>query len=362
MDIIEATHSYEQWLAGQIPLIDADLREKHSRMAEDPFQFLRATFYRWMQLWPQMCPNCANASKVLAVGDLHVENFGTWQDVEGRLVWGINDFDEVCELPYTVDLVRLATSAYLAIDRAHLSIKHAEASDFILEGYKKGIGTGGAPFVLEEYHSRLRLMATGILRDPENFWSKLDSLPEWKAPVPANARQALESKLPAKGLKYRIVHRIAGLGSLGRERYLAIADFYGGKVAREAKALAPSACFWAAARDESPRIRYQELLDQAVRSADPFVGVKDHWVVRRLAPHCSRVELTSIPKERDEFKLMHSMGFETANIHLGTKDQIGKIALDLKKRPQGWLHEAATCMAKATLKDWDEWRHSSQKS
>jgi uncharacterized protein (DUF2252 family) len=23
-----------------------------------------------------------------------VENFGAWRDVEGRLIWGINDFDE----------------------------------------------------------------------------------------------------------------------------------------------------------------------------------------------------------------------------------------------------------------------------
>ena len=48
---------------------------------------------------------------VLAIGDLHLENFGTWRDAEGRLVWGINDFDEAWALPYTNDLIRLATSA-----------------------------------------------------------------------------------------------------------------------------------------------------------------------------------------------------------------------------------------------------------
>jgi len=36
---------------------------------------------------------------VLAVGDLHVENFGTWRDAEGRLIWGVNDFDEAWRLP-----------------------------------------------------------------------------------------------------------------------------------------------------------------------------------------------------------------------------------------------------------------------
>jgi len=44
---------------------------------------------------------------VLAVGDLDLENFGTWCDSLGRLAWGINDFDEAFPLPYTHDLVRL---------------------------------------------------------------------------------------------------------------------------------------------------------------------------------------------------------------------------------------------------------------
>ena len=60
--------------------------------------------------------NEAFAPQVLAVGDLHTENFGTWRDGEGRLVWGINDFDEVAVMPYTLDLVRLAASARMAIE------------------------------------------------------------------------------------------------------------------------------------------------------------------------------------------------------------------------------------------------------
>ena len=35
---------------------------------------------------------------------------GTWRDTEGRLIWGVNDFDEVARMPYAVDLVRLVTS------------------------------------------------------------------------------------------------------------------------------------------------------------------------------------------------------------------------------------------------------------
>src|SRR5262245_41524700 len=118
MDILESTRGYERWLSGHTSLIATDLRQKHDRMADpsSAFPFLRATFYRWTQIWPTVCPILATAPRVLAVGDLHIENFGTWRDAEGRLAWGINDFDEAFELPYTNDLVRLATSALLAID------------------------------------------------------------------------------------------------------------------------------------------------------------------------------------------------------------------------------------------------------
>jgi uncharacterized protein (DUF2252 family) len=103
-------------------------------MADALFPFLRATFYRWMQLWPEVCPDLAKAPRLLAVGDLHVENFGTWRDVEGRLVWGVNDFDEAAVFPYTLDLVRLATSAALAAAEGHLHLKQKDACAAIMDG------------------------------------------------------------------------------------------------------------------------------------------------------------------------------------------------------------------------------------
>jgi uncharacterized protein (DUF2252 family) len=77
VDIREATRSYETWLGRRTEIVRADLRLKHARMAESPFIFLRATFYRWIQLWPTVCPTIVDAPAVLAVGDLHLENFGT---------------------------------------------------------------------------------------------------------------------------------------------------------------------------------------------------------------------------------------------------------------------------------------------
>ncbi|HXD74754.1 MAG TPA: DUF2252 family protein, partial [Vicinamibacterales bacterium] len=84
-------------------------------MRESAFVFLRGTFFRWMQAWPERCAKLDKAPRVVGVGDLHLENFGTWRDRDDRLVWGVNDVDEAWPVPYTLDLVRLATSALLAI-------------------------------------------------------------------------------------------------------------------------------------------------------------------------------------------------------------------------------------------------------
>src|SRR5712692_5246153 len=167
MDIREATRAYEAWLGRQTIVVGSDLRTKHARMRESPFTFLRATFYRWLQQWPTICAGVTDAPRVVAVGDLHLENFGTWRDVEGRLVWGVNDFDEVCTLPYTQDLVRLATSALLAIRGGRFTLRDRDAADAILAGYTKALDRRGRPFVLAEHRRWLRDIALNELRSEE---------------------------------------------------------------------------------------------------------------------------------------------------------------------------------------------------
>src|SRR5262249_30878388 len=156
----------ERWASQQVQLIHSDLALKHRFMAEAVFPFLRATFYRWTQLWPLVCAELAKAPQILAVGDLHVENFGTWRDSEGRLVWGVNDFTEAWPAAYTADLVRLVASAFLAINEGHLSVTRKEAREAVESGYRESIDKGGAPFVLAEHHAWLRRVAYSELRDP----------------------------------------------------------------------------------------------------------------------------------------------------------------------------------------------------
>jgi uncharacterized protein (DUF2252 family) len=358
MNVVKATRRFEEWLGSHITLMKPDLRLKHRHMAEAVFPFLRATFYRWMQVWPEVCLELSKAPRVLAVGDLHVENFGTWRDIEGRLVWGVNDFDEAAVLPYTLDLVRLATSMLFAIAEGRLKLKAKDGCAAILEGYGKSLAEHGRPFVLAEQNQWLRDAATGELRDPVHFWKKMDSLPKVNGQLPASAQEALEHLLPERGLSYRTVRRVAGLGSLGHIRLVAIAECHGSKIAREAKAMRPSAVYWAIGARDPVEIMYQAIISRAVRCPDPFVQLRGHWIVRRLAPYCSRIELSVLPTHRDELRLLFAMGWETANIHLGSPGTVKQVRRHLNTLKPGWLLSAAKQMAEAVTDDWKVWKKS----
>ncbi|HEV1998040.1 MAG TPA: DUF2252 family protein [Candidatus Dormibacteraeota bacterium] len=358
--IVEATESYEQWLGEQVPLWTDDLDYKHEMMASAPFPFLRATFYRWCQRWPRLCPDEAKAPQLLAVGDLHVENFGTWRDSEGRLVWGVNDFDEVTNMPYTIDLVRLATSARLALKGGHLSTTTSEACAAILAGYGESLENGGHALVLAEKDKWLRRLATGKLRDPVLFWARMTSLRPLDTPLRPALRNSLLASLPAGMEEYDLRRRRAGLGSLGRERVMAEGMWKGAHVAREVKSAVRSA--WTRGGEhETETATAERLLLNAVRDPDPCYVPEPTHVVRRLGPDCSRIELSDLPDREDHERLLRAMGWETANIHLAHPDAAALILADLKARPDGWLDEGARKMARAVYRDWKDWRSAWKK-
>ena len=356
MKFRKATEKYEAWLGQHLTMLEADLKLKHDAMRAGKFPFLRATYYRWAQILPEVCGKLNSAAKVLGVGDLHVENFGTWRDVEGRLIWGINDFDEAYPLPYTHDLVRLAASANMAIDENHLKLDPRQAAEAILEGYIEMMKNGGRPFVLAEKHLALREMAVHRLKDPALFWEKLEKL--------ATARQSgfrAAPSAPSKACFRNAAIRVQGGASHRRPGQPGTRALRGDRRmarrqsgARSQGAGAIRLCL-GQRRHGSVRIQYQRILDCAIRCRDPFVMLKGRWIVRRLAPDCSRIEMASLPECRDELRLLRAMGAETANVHLGTAK--AKVILkDLQKRGTDWLHQAAHQMIDAVVEDWEEWR------
>src|SRR4051794_40140702 len=118
-------------------LIEADeraFRHKFRKMAADPFAFYRGSaplFYADVARLDDPWVDEA-ASRVWIQGDLHAENYGTYMDASGVLVFDVNDFDEAYLGHYTWDLQRMAASlALLGFSKA-LSDDHVRG---LIEGY-----------------------------------------------------------------------------------------------------------------------------------------------------------------------------------------------------------------------------------
>ena len=106
------------------PLMEADphgFRIKFRKMARDPFAFYRGTaclFFadvgeggRYADFDGDWVDE--DSSRIWIQGDLHAENFGTYLDADGRLVFDVNDFDEAYLGHWTWDLARFAASLAL---------------------------------------------------------------------------------------------------------------------------------------------------------------------------------------------------------------------------------------------------------
>jgi len=176
--------------------------------------------------------------------------------------------------------------------------------------------------------------------------------------APESAREAVEHLLPDSNMQYRLARRRAGMGSLGRVRLVAIGEWRGGRVAREAKALLGSALHWVYPDRAPAEILYTAILRRAVRCPDPYVQMRGHWIVRRLSPHCSRIELASLRGPDTELRLLHAMGWETANIHLGSQSAIKEVRHHLSTLKPNWLYSAAKDMVKVVTHDWRVWAES----
>jgi hypothetical protein len=354
MNIVEATRRYEAWLGEAVPLIPRDIKRKHETMRDSAFGFLRATYYRWAQQFPKVCPHAAKAPALLIVGDLHLENFGPWRDGEARLAWGVNDFDEAHRGSYANDLVRLTASALVAIGEGSLYIGERHAASAILQGYAQSMAQElGRPFVLEEDNTHLRAIAMSDGRSPKKFWKKI--LANKAMTPPAEVQDLLMEHLPKGAPDLAFRRRVAGAGSLGLPRFVATRLLDGSWTGREAKARAPSAHAWATNGQHDPS-HTPTLVARATRPNDPFLHVGDRWIVRRLAPHCENIELADIADAVERREVLTAMGRETANIHRGTRGARARILKHLDRQKDGWLYDAAGAMAESVRKDWKAWR------
>ena len=359
MNIDQSTTAYEAWLHRQLPdgVVEADLSRKHARMRSGRFVFLRATYWRWAEVMPALAPELAEAPAVLAVGDVHVENFGTWRDADGRLVWGLNDFDEAFGMPYAFDVLRLAVSAFLGMadlgEPAPASL--ASICDDVERGYRAGLADP-RPYVLDRVHPRMRARFIASEEDRAAFWRKMEkNASAARGDVPARFRAALDRALPEGAEAVRHWPRTAGVGSLGRPRWVASAEWRGGPVVREAKAAVPSG--WAYAHGLAPSApRIEAIARGRHRAPDPGYRLDAGGVlVRRLSPNNHKIEMDVMGRWIFEHDLLAAMGHELANVHAGDEGAAAAVVADLARRDRHWLADAATRAVACVEADFADW-------
>ncbi|MFI8004403.1 DUF2252 domain-containing protein [Streptomyces sp. NPDC086010] len=132
----------------------AAFRVKFRKMAGSAFAFYRGSaglFYSDLDREQRGGPYLdERTSRVWIHGDLHAENFGTYMDANGRLVFNVNDFDEAYVGPFTWDLKRFAASVALI-------------------GYAKALGDDQISELVRvfaaAYRERIHALATGAKND-----------------------------------------------------------------------------------------------------------------------------------------------------------------------------------------------------
>jgi hypothetical protein len=373
-DFVQSTTEFESWLRTQITLRDDDLQVKHEKMSEQLFEFFRATFYRWCEGWTQACVEWARAEPVVAVGDLHIQNFGSWRDGHGRLIWGVNDYDEVATLSFAIDLVRLAASAELAaeiIPNCELTL--SEICEAIRDGYLAGLERGGEPFVLERRHAWLLQMVRTVLREPKDFWKgwlKDKTQPIAEDKIPQRLAALLREALPlGPEIEFREMKRgvTKGLGSLGHERFFGYIEYQGGPMAAEGKSVALSAALWAHGETKG-EVQIEQLLRAKTRPFSPGTMIRDGWLIRPLMSDCGKIDLSLLNVDEDptaitldQDRLLTAMGFEIANLHLLSVpvDRLKKAILDFKVPVFRKIVENMLDLVRGDFKAWKKyWREA----
>jgi hypothetical protein len=330
----------------QCDVVESELEAKHDRMRESAFDFLRATYFRWARTIEQLCPAVGIAPHALCIGDIHVENYGTWRDADGRLVWGINDFDEAAVMPYALDLLRLATSATLAPE---LNFPAEDVAAAILRGYARGLESPRA-MLLDEDSLWLRPFVNPTAKSNGKFWKELDACLD--SNPPEKVKKALEGTLPDGSTVLRFATRSKGGGSLGRPRYLAIASWNSGRVVREAKAHVPSAWTWAH-ETEVPN-RTLDAASGAYRSPDALLRVEAGFVLRRIAPDSRKIDIDDVQANGLTEDLLAAMAADLAAVHAASKN-VAQIIDDLRARPVRWLQEATEIAKGSVIRDFNDY-------
>jgi len=298
----DALDRIERFNAGREP---ERLALKYREMCKTPFAFFRGTAHLFWEDLAARRSALPDGPLVWACGDLHFENFGSFQGDNGLSYFDLNDFDESALAPATWEVSRFVASAYVAAPTLDLVLTDMnELVNVFLDAYQAALADGKARWIE-------RATASGMVRNLLRRVSKqtremlVNSRTIWKKgkrriliddaralPVTDSQRTNVTRRLDefAKSQPdidfFRVLdvaRRVAGLGSLGLERYIVLVQGTGGRdgsALLDAKQVAPSSL-----------ARWERLRQPAWKSeADRVVAIQKR--MQAIAPallHAKRI-------------------------------------------------------------------------
>ncbi|MGC4114941.1 MAG: DUF2252 family protein [Myxococcales bacterium] len=305
----------------------AGARGKFQKLTTSPFVFFRGTaglFYRDLKGVD------AGQPKVLCNGDVHPENFGAIEGKDGKVFFGLNDFDETTAAPAGWDLRRGATAFELAArDNGIPAAKREKITEAFLKGYQdamKGfVGNDGekgaridsknAPKVVAkllekaEKQSRKEFLAERVDLKKGRFLTTAEIQPQSERVE--EFADALKSYRSEAGLSkdFLKVKDVAaklesGTASLGSERYYVLVEgptkSADDDLVLEIKQERPSVLEpYTGAADKRPAAE-RVVAGEKVQSpgGDPYYGAIQlggkSFLVRERSPHKAAVELAKL--------------------------------------------------------------------
>jgi uncharacterized protein (DUF2252 family) len=308
------------------------LRRKFTAMAGDSFAFLRAS----ARLSHESIDfsGLPRAPRAWVCGDLHLQNFGSFRGENRLTYFDLNDFDEAALLPASVDILRLLASLLcaspgLGIERSQASALalHAARSYGIALAHAKALWlepeTAEGPIreLLKRTRGRRRrdLLAMRTRRidgarrlavDVQRYLPVGRDDPVREEVAIALGTLATRYEEPSYFHPRDVAFRVAGMGSLGVPRYVALVRGKGDpdrNALIDFKLAVPSAAVLAlpqyaqpAWEDEADRIVSVQGYCQAASPA--FLGVVRMlgraFVARELQPLEDRISMEPLASHR----------------------------------------------------------------
>ncbi|MEI6544623.1 MAG: DUF2252 domain-containing protein [Methylococcales bacterium] len=379
---------------------DSDrLTLKYHEMRADAFAFLRGTCHLFYQDWPNDSP-LNNAPPAWICGDLHLENFGSFKGDNRLTYFDINDFDEAVLAPATWDLARFITSVLVGAKTLEVNQPEAIAlCHCFLDSYIAALQDGKARWIERNTANGMikNLLSDLKKRERQQFLDSRTEIKDDKRILKLDGKRALsinenDRKKVLKFMKTFAAHqskpkffkvldvarRIAGIGSLGTERYIILVEGLGsphGNYLLDLKyvpgsALAPYLTLpqpeWNSEADRVITIQHHvQAISPAFLNAVQ-IGHRS-YVMRELLPDSDRLHLESWNgKLRRLEKVMIAMGKVVAWGHLRSGGRQGSAIADdwiaFADRNSDWrnpLLEYGVSYSEQVESDWKVFRDSS---